>query len=168
MPAARVLIAAGATEEPRALAAALADDLQEELRAYARLLEGEIALRERRYVAASDALRTGLDLADLWWSRLALGIAYVEAGHPAEALGELEQCRKRRGEATAIMLDDVPSIRYLAPLPYWLARAQEAVGQAASARANYSEFLRIRSADTAAADPLVQDAQRRLATPGAQ
>ena len=44
VPAARVLIAAGVTEEPRALAAAQANDLQPELRAYARLLEGEIAL----------------------------------------------------------------------------------------------------------------------------
>ncbi len=167
VPAARALIAAGATEEPRALAAALADDLQEELRAYARLLEGEIALRERRYVAASEALRGGLDLADLWWSRLALGIAYVEAGHPAEGLGELEQCRKRRGEATAILLDDLPSIRYLAPLPYWLARAREATGQIAAARTSYSEFLRIRSADVAGADLLVQDARRRLEALGA-
>jgi len=167
VPAARVLIAAGVTEEPRALAAALADNLQPELRAYARLLEGEIALRERRYVAASEALRAVRDLADLWWGRLALGIAYVEAGHPAEALGELEQCRKRQGEATAILLDDLPSIRYLAPLSYWLARAREATGQIASARTSYSEFLRIRSADVAGADPLVQDARRRLEALGA-
>ena len=141
------LIAAGATEEPRALAAALADDLQPELRAYARLLEGEIALRERRYVAASEALRGVRDLADLWWSRLALGIAYVEAGHPAEALGELEQCRrKRQGEATAILLDDLPSIRYLAPLPVLAGpRAGRRLGQSPAARATNSEFLRIRS-----------------------
>jgi tetratricopeptide (TPR) repeat protein len=165
VPAARVLIAAGVTEEPRTLAAALADNLQPEFRAYARLLEGEIALRDRRYVAASEALLAGQALADLWWSRLALGIAYVEAGHPAEALGELELCRKRQGEATAIMLDDLPSIRYLAPLPYWLARAQEAVGQTTSARASYSEFIRIRSGDVAA-DPLVQDARRRLEAVG--
>ena len=167
VPAARVLIAAGVTEEPRTLAAALADNLQPEFRAYARLLEGELALRDRRYVAASEALLAGKALADLWWTRLALGIAYVEAGHPAEALGELELCRKRQGEATAIMLDDLPSIRYLAPLSYWLARAQEAVGQTASARASYSEFLRIRSGDAAAADPLVRHAWQRLEALGA-
>jgi len=149
------------------LAAALADNLQPEFRAYARLLEGELALRDRRYVAASEALLAGKALADLWWTRLALGIAYVEAGHPAEALGELELCRKRQGEATAIMLDDLPSIRYLAPLSYWLARAQEAVGQTASARASYSEFLRIRSGDAAAADPLVRHAWQRLEALGA-
>jgi tetratricopeptide (TPR) repeat protein len=167
VPAARVLIAAGVTEEPRTLAAALADNLQPEFRAYARLLEGELALRDRRYVAASEALLAGKALADLWWIRLALGIAYVEAGHPAEALGELELCRKRQGEVTAIMLDDLPSIRYLAPLSYWLARAQEAVGQTASARASYSEFLRIRSGDATNADPLVRHAWQRLEALGA-
>ena len=162
VPAARVLIAAGVSEEPRALAAALANDLQPEFRAYARVLEGEMALRERRYVAASEALVAGQALADLWWGRLTLGIVYVEAGHPAEALGELELCRTRQGEATAILLDDLPSIRYLAPLSYWLARAQEGVGQTTSARAGYTEFIRIRSQDAAAADPLVVDARRRL------
>jgi serine/threonine protein kinase/tetratricopeptide (TPR) repeat protein len=167
VPAARVLIAAGVSEEPRALAAALANDLQPELRAYARLLEGEIALRERRYVAASEAFLAGKGLADLWWSRLGLGIAYVEADHPAEALGELGLCRKRQGEATAILLDDLPSIRYLAPLSYWLGRAQEATAQIASARTSYSEFLRTRSGGLAGADPLVQDARRRLEALGA-
>ena len=130
--------------------------------------KGKSRLRERRYVAASEALRAVRDLADLWWGRLALGIAYVEAGHPAEALGELEQCRKRQGEATAILLDDLPSIRYLAPLPYWLARAQEAIGQTASARASYSEFLRIRSADVPVPTRLSRmagDGWRRSAEP---
>ena len=161
VPAARVLIAAGVSDEPRTLAAALADDLQTEFRAYARLLEGEMALRDRRYVAASEALSAGQALTDLWWARQALGIAYVEAGHPAEALTELELCRKRQGEATAILLDDLPSIRYLAPSLYWLARAQEAVGQTASARASYSEFLRIRPGE-GVADPVAEDGRRRL------
>ena len=77
-----------------------------------------------------------------------------------EALSELGACEKRRGEATAIFLDDSPTLRYQATLPYWLARAQEGVGQEAAARNNYRAFLSIRGAD-APDDPLVVDARRR-------
>jgi tetratricopeptide (TPR) repeat protein len=160
VPAARVLIAAGKPEDARALAAALAEDLQPELRAYAKLLEGELALRDRRLVTASEAFLAGQKLADLWWARLGLGVAYVGADHAAEALGELELCQRRRGETTAILLDDLPSIRYLAPLSYWLARAQEGVGQRASALENYKAYLALRA--DAPKDPLAADARRRV------
>ena len=160
MPAARVLIAAGKPADARALAVHFANELQPESRAYARMLEGELALREGRMVDASEAFLAAQKLTDLWWARLGLGIAYVDADHYAEALGELETCRKRRGEATAIILDDLPSIRYLAPLPYWLARAQEQLGQQAAAIENYKAYLSIRAG--AANDPLAADARRRL------
>lgn len=162
VPAARVLMLAGKPERVRALAADLAKDLQPEFRAYAKLLEGELAVHERQLVAASEAFVAAQKLADLWWARLGLGIAYVEAGHPAEALGELQGCEKRRGEATAILLDDVPSIRYLAPASYWLGRAQEGSGQLAGARASYEAYIRLRSA--ASSDPLAGDARQRLAS----
>ena len=68
------------------------------------------------------------DLADPWLARFDLGVFFVEAGRYAEALSELELCEKRKGEATALFLDDIPTYRYLAPLPYWLGRAQEGMG----------------------------------------
>jgi hypothetical protein len=120
-------------------------------------------VRERQFVAAYEAFVAAQKLADLWWARLGLGIAYVEAGHPAEALGELQECEKRRGEATAILLDDVPSIRYLAPASYWLGRAQEGSGQLAGARASYEAYVKLRSA-AASNDPLAVDARQRLAS----
>ena len=89
-------------------------------------------------------------------------MAYFQRGNFAEALSEFELCRKRRGEATAIFLDDLPTFRYYAPVPYWLARSQEAIGM--NGRPRYEEFLKIRTSATN--DPLVQDARRRLALLG--
>ena len=146
VPAARVLIAAGATEEPRALAPALADNLQPELELTPGRSKGKSPCASGgtwRHPRLFGPPGPGGPLVGP--SRA--GIAYVEAGHPAEALGELEQCRKRQGEATAILFDDLPSIRYLAPLPVLAGPRAGGVGQTASARTSYSEFLRIRSAD---------------------
>jgi hypothetical protein len=103
-----------------------------------------------------------MKLTDLWLARFALGVAYVRAGHYAEGLSELEACAKRQGEASSIFLDDVPTFRYLATLPYWRARAQEGVGTLPAAAANYKQYLEIRKA--AERDPLVADALRRLKT----
>jgi hypothetical protein len=59
----------------------------------------------------------------------------------------------------------MPTLRYLPPLYYWLARAQQDLGDAESARTNYGRFLDFRrdaDADTA----LVADAARRLKSLG--
>jgi eukaryotic-like serine/threonine-protein kinase len=163
VPAARVLIAAGQPNAARELAASLTEQLQPESRAYAKVLEGEIALRDGKKVTASEAFLAAQKLVDVWWARLDLGIAYVEAEHYAEALGELERCQQRRGETTAILMDDLPSIRYLAPVPYWTARAQEPLGQRAAAEENYKTYLAIRP--NAPSDRLAADARRRLGAP---
>ena len=91
---------------------------------------------------------------------MSLGMAYVQAGAYAEALSEFDVCQRRRGEAMAVYLDDVPTARYLAPLPYWLGRAQEGLGQRAAAVASYRKYLSHRP--DAAADTLAADARRRL------
>ena len=92
-----------------------------------------------------------------------LGRAYLAAGtsHAAEALAEFERCLKRRGEASDAFIDDMPTLRYLPPAYYWLARAQESVGSAVEARKNYEQFLTLR-ADADSPDPLVVDARRRV------
>ena len=52
-------------------------------------------------------------------------------------------------------------MRYLAPLPYWVGRAQEGVGMRGPAKNSYDAFLKLRS--DGKGDPLVEDAQRRMA-----
>ncbi len=159
VPAARLAIAAGRTDEARKIAAELAQRLPAQSRAYARMIEGEIAIAAGQYVKAVDELNAAQKLADLWLVRFALGLAYFHHGHYPEAVSEFEKCRERRGEATSVFLDDLPTFHYYAPLPYWLGRAREM--QKLDARAQFEEFLRIR--ERATGDPLVDDARRRLA-----
>ena len=161
VPASRVLLRAGRTAEARTLATELEGQLQKQNRAYGKIVLAEIALEEKRPPAeAVDLLTQARELADLWLGRHVLGVAYVQAGAFAEALTELEACEKRRGEATALFFDDRPTVRYLAALPYWMARAQEGLHMTGSAKTRYEEFLTLKK--DAAADPLVQDARRRL------
>jgi tetratricopeptide (TPR) repeat protein len=163
--AARILVRAGVDAEARALAQELSTQLQPESRAYGKIIEGEIALRQGRThtIEAVEAFLAAQKLADLWLTKFGLGIAYVEAEHYAEGVQALEAAQKRRGEVTAIFLDDLPSLRYLAPVSYWLARAQDGLGLKPTATENYKSYLALRAA--AARDPLAADARKRLSTP---
>jgi tetratricopeptide (TPR) repeat protein len=160
MPSARIFAAGGRTADARALAAELSKNLQSQTRAYGRIAEGEIALQEDRVNDAVEAFRAAAGLLDVWLAHFDLGVAYVRAGHHAEALSEFETCAKRRGEATAVFLDDIPSFRYLASLSYWMGRAQEGVGMTGPSKDNFKTYLSIRS--ESARDPLAADARRRL------
>jgi hypothetical protein len=60
-----------------------------------------------------------------------------------------------------VFFADLPTSRYLPPLYYWLARAQQGTGGTAQARQNYALFLALRGqADPP--DPLVADARKNL------
>jgi tetratricopeptide (TPR) repeat protein/tRNA A-37 threonylcarbamoyl transferase component Bud32 len=157
--AARILIAAGRHADARPLIDRLAKHLESRPRAYAKLLEGESALARGQKTEAIDALRAAQKLANLWLVRFNLGRAYLEAERFPDALAEFEECERRRGEATAVFLDDMPSVRHLAPLPYWLARASEGLGSKDSAVKHYRAYLSLRQP---ASDPLAADAERRL------
>lgn len=159
--ASAVLVRAGEDELPRAAADELSAQLQAQSRAYGRILEGQLALQEGHLVEAVAAFGDAQELADPWLARFGQGVAYVQAGYYAEALAELDLCLRRQGEVTAVLLDDVPSFRYLSPLWYWLGRAQEGVGLTADATDSYQEFLSLRPGDTP--DALVDDARQRLA-----
>ena len=127
VPAALVLLKAGRTPEARAIADDLAKQFQPRSRAYGAIVSAEISRASGRLVEGMDALVPAQRLGDLWLGRLALGVINVEAGRFPAALGELNQCLKRQGEATAVFFDDVPSLRHQAPLrvPGWLARRRE-------------------------------------------
>jgi serine/threonine protein kinase/tetratricopeptide (TPR) repeat protein len=161
--AARILVRLGNGSAAKALAAGLEKSLQPQPRAYAKIIDGELAARAGKPADAVEAFSAAQKLADLWMARFSLGVAYVEAEHYVEGLRELEACEKRLGEATAVFLNDLPSYRYLAPLPYWLARAQEGVGQNAAAAENYKKYLTLRG--TVARDPLAAEARKRVAAP---
>jgi tetratricopeptide (TPR) repeat protein len=162
VPAARLLIAAGHIDDAKKIATELGQRLSNQSRAYGKLIDGEIAIKEKQYVQALDALNAAQKHADLWLVRFALGLAYFNHGAYPEAVSEFEKCRERRGEATAVFLDDLPTVRYYATLPYWLGRAREM--QQLDARSQFQEFLGIRQGATG--DLLVDDARRRVAAAG--
>ncbi len=136
----------------------LAGKLQTHSRAYGMMIKANILRRSGENVEAIDTLRAAADLADLWRIRFELGRAYLDAGFFAEAFDEFENCLERRGEATAMFLDDTPTVRYLAELPYWTARAQNGLGMETSSVQNYQAFLALRPQG----GPLAEDARRRL------
>ena len=123
VPAAMLYLELGDVAQVKAIVGQLSQQLQPQSRAYAKMLEGLLALREQKPVEAIDALKAAVALADLWLVRYNLGEAYLAAGYPAEAKSEFEATVKRRGEASALFLDDTPTYRYYAPVPQKLAAA---------------------------------------------
>ncbi len=160
VPLARVLVRAGREPDARAIASRMGRELNPHTRAYANVVEGDIAVAARRLPEGVDAYQSAQKIANLWLTSFSLGVAFVEAAHFPNALAELESCQKRRGEATALFLDDKPTLHYLATLPYWIGRAQEGVGLTARAAESYKAFLAVRG--TASNDKLIVDARRRL------
>jgi tetratricopeptide (TPR) repeat protein len=116
LPAARLLLEL----EHEPAAAALARELQTrataEARAYAVIVDAEIALRHDDAEKAITSLRTLIAEQDLWLAHFALGNAYLQAGRDDDAEAEFEICHLRRGEA-AMLFDDLPTLRYLRKLP---------------------------------------------------
>jgi eukaryotic-like serine/threonine-protein kinase len=159
VPAARVLNAAKQAARALELVRRLDERTQPVPRAYARIIAGELALDNRRHTDAIDEFVAAIKSADLWLARFDLGVAYVGAGRYAEAISEFDICLKRRGEATSLFFDDIPTYRYTAVLPYWIGRAQQGLKMSGAA-SSFEQFVKLRSAATS--DPLVLDARQRL------
>jgi tetratricopeptide (TPR) repeat protein len=157
-PAAMIFLEVGKAEKARELSQKLSQRLEPDPGAYGKLIAAEDQLRRKEY---RDAVRTFQDaqkIADTWLGRYGLGRAYLAAGAYTEADTELDACVKRKGEATAVFLDDEPSWRYFAPVSYFLGRAREGLQSPGAADA-YRAFLKIREKSS---DPLIADAQKRL------
>ncbi len=98
-------------------------------RAYALMIRAAAHRQSGRPIEAIDLLRSAAELADLWRVRYELGRAYLDIGKFVAAVDEFQRCRTRRGEATAIFLDQNPTFRYTAELPDLLALAEDSLGK---------------------------------------
>jgi tetratricopeptide (TPR) repeat protein len=128
-------------------------------RAYGKLIEGEIQLAKGKAQAALDLFQEANKLADTWLGHFDLGRAYLEAGAFTEASSEFDSCEKRKGEATALFFDEVPTFRYFTLVYYYQGRVREGMKRPDAAEA-YKAFAAIKSkADPG--DPLVADAIKR-------
>ncbi len=158
--AAMVFLEAGREARALELAAGQTNSLRAESRAYGKLIEGEAMLKKGKIWEAIQLFLESQQLADTWIGRLARGRAYLAAEAYPEAYSELDQCLKRRGEAAAVFLDDIPTLAALPPLYYYLGRALQGMGNP-TASEHYNTFIRIK--EKSEKDPLVEDAKQRAA-----
>jgi tetratricopeptide (TPR) repeat protein len=117
----------GRAPQATKMAEALAAKLDADAQAYGRLLHAEIALAQKNARVALDDVKEAQRIADTWPGRLLLARTYFELGAFAEASSEFDIVTKRRGEATAMFLDDVPTYRVYAQVPKWITRVQESL-----------------------------------------
>ena len=154
---ARTFVEAGQTAKAQAQAETLAKELQPEPRAYARIIEGMLAVRDGRPRDALQPLSDANALLDTWIGRFELGRAYFEAGAYTQADSELDRCLARRGEALSLFLDEDPTYGYLPAVYYYLGRVREELKTAAFAD-SYRTYLQIRGSSD---DPLVPEIRKR-------
>jgi tetratricopeptide (TPR) repeat protein/predicted Ser/Thr protein kinase len=154
-----VFLQAGAESKVHALATELGKQSEADAQAYGKLIEGEILLARNDPPGAIQAFEQARKIADTWLGRFALGRAYLAASKFTEAYTEFENCQKRRGEATSLFLDDLPTYHYFPPVYYYFGLAQEGLKSAGAAE-SYRTFLAIK--ERGEPDPLVTDARRHL------
>ncbi len=140
------------------LAAALEQRLDTESQVYGGVLAGEVALSRKETRTAIEPFKAAQQITDSWLGRYGLGRASLLGEAYAEADSEFDACAKRLGEATAVLLDDVPTVRLTAPLSYHQGRVREGLGSP-GADESYRQFLSIKQSHEEA---LVIDARRRL------
>lgn len=157
--AAQVYIAAGQADKALQIVAPLSQSLEIEPQVYAKLIAGEAQLKKGNTRDALNSFQEAQKLADTWLGRFDLGRAYLDAGAFTEASSEFDVCLERRGEATSVFLDDVPSYHLLPAVYYYQGRAREGLNSPGAAE-SYKTFLAIK--EKGAGDPLVADAQRRI------
>jgi tetratricopeptide (TPR) repeat protein len=158
--AGRTFIAAGDSRQARTLIDGLAAELQAEPQAHAKILEGELALKNGDARQAIKVLTDANNQLDTWIGHFALGRAYLEAGAFVQADSEFDRCIKRHGEAISLFVDEDPSFSHFPPVYYYQGRVREGLKNAGFTE-SYKSYLQFRGQSTD--DPLVADARRRVA-----
>jgi tetratricopeptide (TPR) repeat protein len=158
--AALVLAAAGQSAQAESLAVALNNKLEADPQAYGRLVQAEIALARKDPRKAVELAREAQKYADTWLGQLTLGRAYLGLTAYPEAYSALEAALKRRGEATAVFLDDVPTYRRVPPVYYYMGLAQKGLRSSAAPQ-SFQHYLDIMGSGERTA--VLDDARRRAA-----
>ena len=159
--AAQAYLALGQEGRAMQLASSLAIRFETDPQVYAKLIAGEAQLKRGKPREALSAFQEAQKLSDTWLGRLDLGRAYLDAGAFTEASSEFDVCLNRRGEATSVFLDDIPSYHLLPAVYYYQGRARQGLHSPGAAE-SYKTFLDIKAKGTG--DPLVADARKRLNT----
>jgi serine/threonine protein kinase/tetratricopeptide (TPR) repeat protein len=156
---ARVFVELGEIDRAQLLAEGLASELQAEPQAYAKIIEGEVALKDGEAREAIRILTEATGLLDTWTGHFDLGRAYLEAGAFPQADSEFDRCIARRGEVVSLFLDEEPTYGYFPPVYYYQGRVREGLNSA-SFTDSYRRYLEIRG--DAGEDPLLSEVRRRV------
>jgi tetratricopeptide (TPR) repeat protein len=157
--AAMIQLAAGDEKAALASSRRLSAEAAPSSRALAKVLEAEAA---RLAGHADEAIAIGGDalrVLDVWQGHFALARAQLDAKRYAEAKAQLDICFARRGEV-ADGYNDLPGLRYVPPLLYYRALAEDGLGDHAAVAKDLEQFLAWQP--DADHDPLVDDARARL------
>ena len=144
-------------------AALIADGLRKNIdgdpRMYGALLAAEIALKQGDARAALEHLAEAQKVSDTWLGRYGLGRALLAAERYPEAESELDKCLNRKGEATAVFLDELPTYRLLPPVHFYMGLVREGMKNERGALESFRTFLDIKKDGDE--QGLVADARRR-------
>jgi tetratricopeptide (TPR) repeat protein len=157
--AARVFAETGEIGRAKTLAAELASETQAEPQAYAKLIEGQMALHQGDSRTAVTLFTEAKGLLDTWIGRFDLGRAYLAAEQFAQADSEFDRCIQRRGEALSLFLDEEPTYGYFPLVYYYQGRVREGLGSSGSAD-SFRNYLKIRGG--ANEDPLLAEVRSRI------
>jgi tetratricopeptide (TPR) repeat protein/predicted Ser/Thr protein kinase len=157
--AGRVFAETGDTAQAKKMADSLAKEAQPEPQAYAKIIEGKLALKQGDSHLAIKDISDANNLLDTWIGRFELGRAYLEAGQFAEADSEFDRCIKRRGEPLELFMDNVVTYGYFPYVYYYQGRVRQGLKTPAFSE-SYRTFLRTRGQSTE--DPLVPEVRKSL------
>jgi len=159
--AGRIFAAADRMPRAKEMVAELDKSLVPETRALGLALRGELQLIDKDVRGAVSTLQDSLKISDTWMTHYLLGRAYLLAQEYEAADREFDTCDRRKGEATAVYVDDVPTWRLMAPLYYYtgITRANLKRATAADSLRTFVELKR--GGDEKSS--LVADAEKRLA-----
>jgi serine/threonine protein kinase/Flp pilus assembly protein TadD len=158
--AARIFALIGEGKRAGAVARKLASDIHPEAQAYAKIVDGNIALQNGDWRQAVRHITEANRLLDTWIGRFDLGRAYVAGEAWLDADSEFDRCIKRRGEAMDLFLAQVPTYGYFPHVLYYLGRVREGL-KTADFGDSYRRYLSIRG--QAGEDPLLSEVRRHAA-----
>jgi tetratricopeptide (TPR) repeat protein len=158
--AARAFVETGNTERAKGIANTLAMELEPEPQAYAKIVEGEIALKSGEARAARTLFEDANKRFDTWIGHFDLGRAFLQIdGAATRADSEFSACLKRRGEAMALFLDEQPTYGFLPIVYYYQGQVREKIGTTGY-RDSYKQYSTIRGNSTE--DRPVREALKKL------
>ena len=157
--AGQVYVEAGEAAKARPLIDALASELRAEPQAYAKIIEGELALKNGDPRQAIKVLTEANTLTRHLDGSLRSREGLSGGGWPAQADSEFDRCIKRRGEAMQLLLDDEPTYAYLAPVYHYQGRVREGLKTEGFAE-SYRAYLVLRGQSKE--DPLVPEVRRHV------